>query len=338
MRNAKLYRYALPMDSGVILRENKLTERHGWIVEIEQDGKRGRGEIAPLPGFSLESLESAGQQAQSQLEAWVSGHDFSFERSATDTSHLNSLAPSVAFGLSMAEMELKGELPKEGNYQAAPLCSGDPDELIPVLNQMSGQKVAKIKVGLYEAIRDGMIVDLFLESIPDLSLRLDANQAWKLPKAKQFAKYITPSVRQRIAFLEEPCQSPADSLAFAIDSGIAIAWDETLQKAVREPDFSLDALTGVKAIIIKPSLIGSTYFCMELIKQAQKLGIQAVISSSIESSLGLTQLARFAKWQLPNEVPGLDTIGLFKSQLEVSWPGCVMPLVSLSEQDLVWQG
>ena len=328
MRTAKLYRYALPMDSGVILRENKLTERQGWIVEIEQDGKQGRGEIAPLPGFSLESMEEAGQQAQAQLETWVNGGEFSFE----------ALVPSVAFGLSMAKMELNSELPIEGNYQAAPLCSGDPDELIPVLNQMNGKKIAKIKVGLYEAIRDGMIVDLFLESIPDLSLRLDANQAWKLAKAQQFAKYVTPSVRQRIAFIEEPCQSPADSLAFAIDTGIAIAWDETLQKAIREPNFSLDELTGVKAIVIKPSLIGSAYFCIELIERAQALGIQVVISSSIESSLGLTQLARFSKWQLPDEVPGLDTIGLFKSQLEISWPDCDIPVTPLAEQELVWQG
>lgn len=29
MRKAKIYRYCLPMDSGVILRDNKLTERKG---------------------------------------------------------------------------------------------------------------------------------------------------------------------------------------------------------------------------------------------------------------------------------------------------------------------
>jgi O-succinylbenzoate synthase len=65
--------------------------------------------------------------------------------------------------------------------------------------------------------------------------------------------------------------------------------------------------------------------------------MKAVISSSIESSLGLTQLARFAKWQLPDEVPGLDTIGLFKSQLEQGWPECELPIAPLAEQELVWQ-
>ncbi|MDF2153591.1 o-succinylbenzoate synthase [Vibrio sp. CAU 1672] len=326
MRKAKIYRYCLPMDSGVVLRDNKLTERIGYIVELTQGDAVGRGEIAPLVGFSLETTEEAGIQLQSQAERWVAGLEIDFRH----------MYPSVAFGLSMAELELQGGLPREGKYQAAPLCSGDPDELIPKLHEMEGEKVAKIKVGLYEPIRDGMLVNLFLESIPQLTLRLDANRAWTPEKAQQFAKYIAPSLRQRISFLEEPCQSPGDSLSFAINTGIAIAWDETLQDAVRREDFCLSDLTGVKTIIIKPTLIGSVAFCTQLIEKAKAMGIKAVISSSIESSLGLNQLARFAKWQLPDEVPGLDTIGLFKAQLEQGWPGCNLPVMSLTEQELVW--
>ncbi len=41
---------------------------------------------------------------------------------------------------------------------------------------MPGEKVAKVKVGLWEAVRDGMVVNLLLEAIPDLQLRLDANR------------------------------------------------------------------------------------------------------------------------------------------------------------------
>lgn len=327
IKSAKLYRYLLPMDSGVILREQRLTEREGFIVQLEHEGKIGRGEIAPLPGFSIESAEEACTQTLEQLKRWAAGEAFDYEE----------LYPSVAFGLSMAELELSGQLPPEGNYTAAPLCSGDPDELIPKLDQMQGKKVAKIKVGLYEAIRDGLIVSLFLESIPDLTLRLDANRAWTAEKAQQFAKHVVPTLRQRIAFIEEPCQVPGDSFSFAIDTGIPIAWDETLQHAIRSDDFRLENLTGAKAIVIKPTLIGSVERCIALIERAKELGITSVISSSIESSFGLTQLARLAKWQLPDEVPGLDTVGLFAQQLEVEWPGCELPLSPLAEQTLIWQ-
>lgn len=327
MRSAKLYRYELPMDSGVILREQRLKVREGFIVELTMDGQTGRGEVAPLPGFSVESMDDAYSQLVEQLALWQHEKEINLE----------ALYPSVAFGLSMAQLELDGILPEEGCYQAAPLCSGDPDELLPKLNAMQGEKVAKIKVGLYEPIRDGMLVNLFLESIPDLSLRLDANRAWTAEKAQQFAKKIAPSLRQRIAFIEEPCQSPGDSFSFAIDTGIAIAWDETLQHAIKEEHFALEDLNGAKAIIIKPTLIGSAERCLGLIAKAKALGIKAIISSSIESSLGLTQLARLAQWQLPQEVPGLDTVGLFAQQLEVAWPGCELPISSLSDQALIWQ-
>ncbi|MEZ8772454.1 o-succinylbenzoate synthase [Vibrio sp. 10N.247.310.17] len=325
--HAKLYRYQLPMDSGVILRDNKLNERVGYIIQLECDGITGFGEVAPLPGFSQEDAEQAGIQLQHELELWSHNNP---------QTPFDELYPSVAFGFSMAMMELRGELNAEGNYQAAPLCTGDPDELIPVLNEMKGEKVAKVKVGLYEAIRDGMLVSLFLESIPDLTLRLDANRAWKPEKAKQFIKYISPSLRQRISFIEEPCQKPEDSLAFAIDHGVAIAWDETLQEAVRSPEFNLSDLTGVKAVVIKPTLIGSVERCVAIIERAQQLGIKPVLSSSIESSLGLTQIARLAQQYLPNEVPGLDTIGLYQQQLEVSWPGCQLPVSTLEQQQLIW--
>ncbi|EEX92738.1 O-succinylbenzoate-CoA synthase [Vibrio orientalis CIP 102891 = ATCC 33934] len=315
------------MDSGVILREQRLKHREGFVVELSSGGDVGRGEIAPLPGFSVETMDEVYSQLVEQLELWQQGSELK----------LDELYPSVAFGLSMAQLELNKELPANGCYQAAPLCSGDPDELLPKLNAMTGEKVAKIKVGLYEPIRDGMLVSLFLESIPDLTLRLDANRAWSAEKAQQFAKKIAPSLRGRIAFIEEPCQVPGDSFSFAINTGIAIAWDETLQHAIRKDDFKLEDLNGAKAIVIKPTLIGSVERCIELIDRAKSLGIKAVVSSSIESSLGLTQLARFAHWQLPDEVPGLDTVGLFAQQLEIPWPSSELPVVGLSEQPLLWQ-
>lgn len=186
---------------------------------------------------------------------------------------------------------------------------------------MPGEKVAKVKVGLYEAVRDGMVVNLLLEAIPDLRLRLDANRAWTPLKAQQFAKYVNPDYRDRIAFLEEPCKTRDDSRAFAQETGIAIAWDESL----READFEFVAEPGVTAVVIKPTLTGSLDKVREQVAAAHALGLTAVISSSIESSLGLTQLARIAAWLTPQTIPGLDTLSLMQSQLVRRWPGNTLP-------------
>jgi len=313
MRQAQLWRYQVPMDAGVVLRDRRLKTRDGLLVRLDANGQQGWGEIAPLPGFSNESLEDATDAALAWLNVWRQGDD-----TALPT------LPSVAFGLSCAQAEVTGALPAPADYRVAPLCSGDPDELFALLSAMPGEKVAKIKVGLYEAVRDGMVVNLLLEAIPDLSLRLDANRGWTPLKAQQFAKYVNPDYRSRIAFLEEPCQTRAQSREFAAQTGIAIAWDESL----READFVMQAEPGLSAVVIKPTLTGSLERVREQVTAAHEQGLTAVISSSIESSLGLTQLARIAAWLTPATVPGLDTLSLMQAQLVRAWPQSALPVWS----------
>ena len=59
-----------------------------------------------------------------------------------------------------------------------------------------------------------------------------------------------------------------------------------------------------------------------------------VISSSIESSLGLTQLARIAKRYTPDMVAGLDTLHLMQSQLLWRWQGSDLPLIDENSEFL----
>lgn len=99
----------------------------------------------------------------------------------------------------------------------------------------------------------------------------------------------------------------------------------------------VEAQEGVSAIVIKPTLTGSLSYCRYLVEEAHRLGLQAVISSSIESSFGLTQLARVAHWLTPNTIPGLDTVSLIQSQLIRPWPQCDIPLQQLDDLTLVWQ-
>ncbi|HCD5895810.1 TPA: o-succinylbenzoate synthase, partial [Enterobacter hormaechei] len=265
-------------------------------------------------GFSLETPDEAQAALMAWTHAWREGADPALPD-----------VPSVAFGISCALAELDGSLPDAANYCAAPLCTGDPDELFALLSAMPGEKVAKIKVGLYEAVRDGMVVNLLLEAIPDLYLRLDANRAWTPLRAQQFAKYVNPAYRNRIAFLEEPCKTRDDSRAFARETGIAIAWDESL----READFAFAAEPGVRAVVIKPTLTGSLDKVREQVAAAHAAGLTAVISSSIESSLGLTQLARIAAWLTPDTVPGLDTLNLMQAQLIRQWPDSTLPCLDV---------
>lgn len=318
MRGARLYRYQIPLDAGVVLRNQRLKTREGLVVHLSDAASSGWGEIAPLPGFSAETLDEVQHRVLAWITCWQQG-----------ISTPLPAQPSAAFGLSCALAELDGSLPDSADYRAAPLCAGDPDELFARLADLPGDKVAKVKVGLYEAVRDGMVVNLLLEAIPDLRLRLDANRAWTPLKARQFAQYVYPQNRPRIAFLEEPCQTADESRAFARETGIAIAWDESL----REPGLQIAAEPGLKAVVIKPTLTGSLQKVREQVVAAHAAGLEAVISSAVESSLGLTQLARLAAWFTPGTIPGLDTLSLMQAQAIRRWPGSRLPCMECEQME-----
>ena len=98
---------------------------------------------------------------------------------------------------------------------------------------------------------------------------------------------------------------------------------------MREADFRFVAEPGVRAVVIKPTLTGSLQKVQQQVAAAHALGLSVVISSSIESSLGLTQLARIAAWLTPQTIPGLDTLALMGAQLVRPWPESVLPVLNI---------
>lgn len=191
MRVSQVYRWQIPMDAGVVLRERRLKTRDGLFIRLQEGEREGWGEISPLPGFSVETLEEAKMALLAWAQAWRDGAEPPLPTQ-----------PSVAFGISCAQAELSGGLPQAADYRAAPLCSGDPDELFARLAAMPGEKVAKVKVGLWEAVRDGMVVNLLLEAIPDLQLRLDANRARRRSKRNSSPNTLIRRTASALLFLK----------------------------------------------------------------------------------------------------------------------------------------
>lgn len=319
MKTAKLYRYQIPIKTGLVLKNHVLQQREGLLLCLRENECEGWGEIAPLPSFSTEDLKQAEQHVREWIALWQAGK----------LGKLDDYMPSVAFGVSCALAELAGELGEQGNYRTAPLCAGNLEAFAEKIRQMprdQGGKVAKLKVGRGNAVQDGHAAAQFLHAFPDLHLRLDANRGWSLAEALCFAEQLPLALRPRIQFIEEPCATPSLSLQFAAQTGVAIAWDET----VREPNFFAKKMPNLTACIIKPTLIGSIQRCVALIAQIHQQGLTAVISSSLESSLGLTQLARLAHQYTPNTTPGLDTLNLMPCQILRTWQDSPLPVADLS--------
>ncbi|MDP0406132.1 o-succinylbenzoate synthase, partial [Glaesserella parasuis] len=75
MKTAQLYRYSLPVETGIILRNRRLKQREGLIIHLQHADKEGWGEIAPLPEFSQETLAEAEIAVRQWIEKWLNHQD-----------------------------------------------------------------------------------------------------------------------------------------------------------------------------------------------------------------------------------------------------------------------
>ncbi|MBR2515757.1 MAG: o-succinylbenzoate synthase [Halomonas sp.] len=280
-----LYRYSLPFRQPLMFKGKRLSNREGLVVCINGQW----GEIAPLIGFSTETLAEAEAESLAYLAALERGEKFS------------PALPSVQFGFDCAQRSWPINLPT--SLAPYPLLQGAPAELIASLAtpdwQVPPPSRLKLKVARYAMEEELALIEQIAAQLPNTKLILDANGGWLQEEAHRFCKRLPLA---QIDYLEEPCAGFADTIAVAEATGVAIALDETLSRGEEWRSHP-----QLKALVIKPTLIGSLSACEVLVQRARACNLRVVISSSFESDLGLGLLARLASEWAPNEPPGLDT-------------------------------
>jgi O-succinylbenzoate synthase len=313
-----LFEYELPLTQPIVTRDETLSSRRGFLVKLSTDsGATGWGEIAPLPGFSRESLALVKQQTL-QLKSTLIGSNLPDDLSPRGKgwSHWRlpgDLAPSVRCGLELAVWNF--DLAKEPRKRVLVngLLTGDRDEVLHGAYEMVrlGYKAVKVKVGgrpIDEAIE---ITWKARDTVGDrVRLRLDANRAWSLDQAVKFGKAVFTC---DVDYIEEPTADPVDLGVFSSECGVPIALDETLSDS---PIKALEGYRGIKAIILKPTLLGGFQKAYDLAQRGRNLGIQPIVSACFESGIGILGLARFATYLSLENIPsGLDTYRWLQADL-----------------------
>ncbi len=72
MRSAQVYRWQIPMDAGVVLRDRRLKLATGCMFVCVTASVKG-GERSPLPGFSQENVGGGADGATNMGERLASG-------------------------------------------------------------------------------------------------------------------------------------------------------------------------------------------------------------------------------------------------------------------------
>ena len=332
LKSARLYKYSLPFKEALALKHTTLHHREGLIlILMDAKGHAGIGEISPLPGFSRETMESAVLNTTMLVDKMIGAGEFTAHCSPKKKDNWAETAtPSVShFGVEMTILSLlanvhgvtPGELLFGSSSQKVPingLIRGSLSEWVPEAERMTrdGYKTLKIKVGRINSILEARGIQDIRSSVgPEVKLRLDANRSWDLDTAIEFGKAVESA---GLEYIEEPLNDPVDLPRFFDACGVPFAFDETLHQ-IMDPTISFDSYTGLRALVLKPTLIACTARLIALVQQAKKNGVQAVISSSYESDVGLINLAQLAG-SISGEgiAVGLDTRSALNSGTTIS--------------------
>ncbi|WP_257296079.1 o-succinylbenzoate synthase [Endozoicomonas sp. YOMI1] len=312
--NADILKYRLPLKQPLLLKHASLNKREGLILRLRIGDRCGYGDIAPLPGFSRESLSEAEEQLQVFCRAVNDGRPLSLsdlENSTflTDVLRLQPI-PSVLFGIESALWWLQQDhwfVPPETGL----LLQGDTGHILHRLAQWQGNWATefKLKIGRDSIEDDCVRINTVLQALPkSVNIKLDANQQWTLDQAIRIAASIDV---KRVAYVEEPTANVAEFSQLYEKTGLRFALDETVQN----PEYLLQPMHGLAAVVIKPTLVGGLARCWQLVTTGRSLGVRTVFSSSYESSIGLHIVEQLSAQWTPGELPGLDTLSAFIDSL-----------------------
>jgi L-alanine-DL-glutamate epimerase-like enolase superfamily enzyme len=156
-------------------------------------------------------------------------------------------------------------------------------------------------------------LNLIASDLPStISLRLDANQSWNEQQATTILKQL---IGIPIESIEEPLLHPDFATLDKLQTMIpfAIALDETLPKIAQQ--IFTNMYCPVRRLIIKPSVIGGLRQAFNWIQQAQQCKLEWVITSTLESGIGVLAAAHLAAALQAKLAQGLATTVWFTQDI-----------------------
>lgn len=167
-----------------------------------------------------------------------------------------------------------------------------------------GQTLAD-DIARLEAVRDALG--------PGGLIRVDANGGWDLDEAVR-AIVLLERAAGGLEYAEQPCASVEELAAVRRRVDVPIAADESIRRA--EDPYLVRDLEAADIAVLKVQPLGGVRACLRI---AEDIGLPVVVSSAVESSVGIAAGVALAA-ALPNleHACGLATIQLLTDDVAVS--------------------
>lgn len=315
--------YELPFRKQFVSAGFTAGTRFGLLVFVRtNDGKVGIGEASPVGAGSPDEVAVIADALHK-----IAPRMLSTPFDIAGRMIMEGLPPPLAFGLETALNDIKSQ---ESAVPLTVMFGGRPGA-IPVnalIFSESPEKAAaeaaeavragfnciKIKVGKNTLEEDEAVVAAVRQEIgPRVLIRLDANQAWDVEQARESIKVLS---LYNIEYIEQPVKA-ADIEGMAglrRSVRVPLAADESLSSY---QDFHrLLEAAAADVFIIKAARLGGFRKSLRIAGEAMERGHRVVITSSLESGIGIAAGAHLALALPPQpKAHGLATGLLFENDL-----------------------
>ncbi len=331
--DVECYPYALPFRTPISTAHGALKVREGAIVEIITSGDLvGYGEIAPLPTFGGDDLATA----LAPLPAIIAGLLGEQIAEALDTLRDTRTLPSaMVCALETALLDVQGQSTGQSIGQLlAPTLAHNRSEVAvnavvgaTAIEQAvssaqaavaAGFRCIKLKMGRGQQEEIERVAAMRAAIGPEVRLRLDANEGWHFSQA---VAILSACAGYDIQYVEQPLKAANLQGMHELrrEVPIPLAADEAIigfASARR-----ILAMEAADVLIIKPQLTGGLRVSQQLIYEATERGIQCVITSTMESGIGVVSALHLAAASPVITLEcGLATLDLLVDDLIVDSP------------------
>ncbi len=204
----------------------------------------------------------------------------------------------------------------------------DPETAARIAGAGHGCRTAKVKVaepGQTLADDEARVAAVRDALGPGGKVRVDANGGWSVRDALA-ALDVLDRAAGGLEYVEQPCRTVEELAEVRRGSRVPVAADESIRHA--EDPYRVAALEAADIAVLKVQPLGGVAACLKI---AERIGLPVVVSSALESSIGIAAGVALAA-ALP-ELPyacGLGTVTLLEQDV-VADPlvprGGVLPVV-----------
>lgn len=291
--SAEVIPYALPFKEAYVTAAGALTQREMVLLRIRTEGGAvGLGEAVPLSMRGGTDVE----QVVRELEALAEGDALqrTIDSDGVPAGSLkggSEISPPARCAALTAILDLRERSVEPAEHDPAPvpcnatLVAGEPSAVAEDALRWAaeGFRTFKLKVGAGDDLAQVAAVRETLG--PEPRIRLDANGAWTLERARRLLAELEPLdielVEQPVATMEEAAElSPATKIPLAGDESIVTARD-----AARAQETGAFALAGVKL-----SKVGGIEAGLRI-----AAALPCFVSSALDGPVGIAASGRLAQ-------------------------------------------